>query len=257
MPTGPCRAVSIRLQEVLTMIRSSSIVLSLLVALVAAVSGLAQDSGWIGIAIEDQKDRGAMIKSVEPNSPAAKAGLKEGDVILQYNKDDVLGVQQLTRMVRETPVGRTVDVKIRRENREQTIHLTTEKAPNNLGLVNRNGRDVFDLSLPGIRVMRDRVRDIPQISVNTTYIQSGIRVEQMTDQLRSYFGVSSGGVLVASVNKDSAADKAGLKAGDVITAVDGKAVRTPSDFSREMRASSSKPVVKIVRDKQEREIKFE
>src|SRR5216117_421941 len=62
-----------------------------------AVPALAQESGWIGISIEDQRDAGAMIRSVEPNSPAAKAGLKEGDVILQYNKQDVIGVQQLTR----------------------------------------------------------------------------------------------------------------------------------------------------------------
>ena len=64
------------------------------------------------------------------------------------------------------------------------------------------------------------------------------------------------GVLVTSVDRGSAADKAGLKAGDVITTIDGRTIRNPSDFSREMRANS-KPMVKIVRDKQEREMRIE
>ena len=84
-------------------------VISLMTALVfAAIPALAQDSGWIGVSIEDQKDHGAIVRRVEPNSPADKAGLKEGDVILEFNKEDVVGVQKLSRLVRETPVGRTV-----------------------------------------------------------------------------------------------------------------------------------------------------
>src|SRR5438132_5122362 len=97
----------------------------LAIALVlAAVPAWAQDSGWIGVSIEDQKDGGAVIRRVEPNSPADKAGLKQGDVILGFGKEDVVGVQQLMRLVRETPVGRTIDVKVRRDNREQTFKVT-------------------------------------------------------------------------------------------------------------------------------------
>lgn len=93
--------------------------------------------------------------------------------------------------------------------------------------------------------------------MSTVYVQSGIRVEQLTDQLRDFFGVfSNNGVLVTSVDSGSAAEKAGLKAGDVITTVDGRNIRTPADFSREMRADS-KPMIKIFRDKQEREIRIE
>jgi S1-C subfamily serine protease len=58
------------------------------------------------------------------------------------------------------------------------------------------------------------------------------------------------------VDSASAAEKAGLKAGDVITTIDGKSVQTPAEFSREMRADS-KPTLKVIRDKQEREIRFE
>jgi serine protease Do len=84
-----------------------------------------------------------------------------------------------------------------------------------------------------------------------------MRVEQLTDQLRDYFGVSgTEGVLVASVELDSAAGREGVKAGDVIIAIDGKSVSSPAEFGREMRAATagSQRVLKIVCDKQEREI---
>jgi len=188
-----------------------------------------------------------MIRNVEPNSPAAKAGLKEGDVILQFNKQDVAGVLQLMRLVRETPAGRSVELKVRRDNRDQTFSVTTEKPPNEFARLGIQWPDT-----------RGIIRQIPQIQVTTAYTQSGIRVEQMTDQLRDFFGVFSNlGVLVASVEKGSDAEKAGLKAGDVIVSIDGKNVRTPADFNREMRAPGSKPALKIFREKQEREIKIE
>jgi S1-C subfamily serine protease len=160
-------------------------------------------------------------------------------------------VQQLTRLVRETPAGRTVDVKVRRDGREQTFKVTAERAG-----PFRSGR--FEFDIPGIHILADRsVRDFPRVQVNTVYVQNGIRVEQMTDQLRDYFGVfSNNGVLVTSVDSGSAAEKAGLKAGDVITAIDGKTIRTPSEFSREMRAGS-RPALKVFREKKERDIKIE
>ena len=218
-----------------------------------ALPALAQDTGWIGISIEDQKENGAIISRVQPNSPAEKAGLKEGDIILEFNKESVVGAQQLTRLVRETPVGRTVSVKVRREGREQTFNVTTERAS---GV--RSGR--FELSTPNVRIFADGgfPPDFPWPQVSTIYVQSGIRVEGLTDQLRDFFGVfSNTGVLVAAVDSGSAAAKAGLKAGDVITSVNGTTVRTPVDFSREMRAAASKPTLKIFRDKKEQEIKIE
>jgi len=215
--------------------------------LAAAIPVQAQESGWMGIRVKDGKDRGVVVRSVEPNSPAAKAGLKDGDVILQFNKEDVAGVLQFTRLVRETPVGHTVDIKIQRDNCDQTLHITTEKLPF------PNGFGGLGLQLPRIRV-----RDFPQVQLNTTYVQSGIRVERLTDQLRDFFGVySNGGVLVTSVDPGSAADKAGLKAGDVITSIDGKSIRTPGDFSRDMRARGPKAALKIIRARQEQELSVE
>jgi serine protease Do len=220
-----------------------------------AIPAVAQQSGWLGVSVEDQRNTGAVVRSVEPNSPAERAGLKQNDVIVEYNKENVLGVQQLTRLIRETPVGRTVDMKVRRDNRDQTLQVTTEASrfPEALGDIR--------LNLPNVNVLADQVRRsvvAPRVQVRTTFVQSGIQVEQMTDQLRNFFGVSTNlGVLVSSVDAGSAAEKAGLKPGDVITAVDGRSVRSPSDFGREMRFENGKGTLKIVRDKQERELKLE
>ena len=231
--------------------------ISLLIAIVlAALPAVAQEAGWIGVSIEDRKDGGAVVRRVEPNSPAEKAGLKEGDAIVQFNKQDVIGVQQLTRLVRETPVGRTVEIKVRRDNRDQTFQVTTE------GTRQADRSGYFELNVPGVHILADRadrlLRDMPRVQVNTTYVQSGVRVEPLTDQLRDFFGVySNSGVLVSSVDSGSDAEKAGLKAGDVITAIDGKNIRTPSDFSRELRNGGSKTILKVFRDKKEREITLE
>jgi serine protease Do len=236
------------------MLRSVSIVALVAALACAALPAIAQEAGWIGISIEDQKERGAIVRTVEPNSPAAKAGFKEGDIILEYDKESVIGVQQLVRLVRETPVGRTIDVKIRRDDREQTLQVTTEAI---LQRPDRTGR--FELDVPGIHILTDRLaRDFPRVQVNTITVQSGIRVEEITDQLRAFFGVlSDSGVLVSAVDQGSDADKAGLKAGDVITSVDGKSVRTPNEFSREWRAGGSRIALKVFRDKQERDVMVE
>src|SRR5262249_43541349 len=91
----------------MTMARS----LLMLLAMTAAASvAAAQGAGWIGVTIDDQPDRGVIVRQVAADSPAAKAGVKTGDVLLEFNKQDITGVLQFTRLVHETPSGRTVDL---------------------------------------------------------------------------------------------------------------------------------------------------
>src|SRR5262245_36603409 len=169
--------------------------------LMATVPVLAQDAGWIGISIDDQSEQGAIVRRVERDSPAEKAGIREGDVIVEFNKEAVVGAQQLTRLVRETPVGRTVDVKIRRDSRDQTLKVTSER------LSARRGNFNFNFNGPDLRFDFDRLaRDIPRVRMNTTIVQSGIHVEDMTDQLRDFFG-GSNGATVSAVNAGSAGAK--------------------------------------------------
>ena len=228
-------------------------ILALLAVVVAAGSAFAQDNGWIGVSITDQPDRGVLVRTVEPNSPAERAGLKANDIVIQYNKQEVVGVQQMTRLVKETPVGRSVDVTVQRDNREQTLKMTTERAPFGIGPIR--------VQQPDLSAIRDRVsRTIPPFEVFTTVSmsQAGIRADSLTPQLRDYFGVKPGeGVLVASVEANSAAAKAGLQAGDVITTVDGRSVSSPSEFNREVRSRNAVYTLKVVRNKQEREVRIE
>ena len=234
-------------------------------ALAMAIPAFAQESGWIGVSIAEQSDRGVLVRSVEANSPAERAGLKANDVIIQFNKQDVVGVMQLTRLVNETPVGRIVDVVIRRDSREQTLKVTSEKSPLSFGQIRVQTPDVsvFRDHLPAqdFLVFRDNVTNSVrpfEVITSIGVTQSGIRADSMTPQLREFFGVKAGeGVLVASVDANSAAARGGVTAGDVITSVDGKIISTPQDFTREVRSKNAGFSLKVVRDKQEREIRVE
>lgn len=227
--------------------------------LATLVPAQAQQPGWIGVSVEDGKDQGAVVQNVETGSPAEKAGLKTGDILVEYNKTPVLGAVQLGRLVRETPVGRTVEVKFRRENREQTLQVTTS------GLADATRDRIWRMFpntqtfTPDLDLYRDRLNglrlEVPRFRMTTSYTRAGIRVDEMTTQLREFFGVDGGaGVLVSSVEAESVAEKAGLKAGDVITAVDNRTVRTPVEFDREMRAGSTKLSLRIVREKRSQDI---
>ena len=226
---------------------------------VAVLPVMAQQPGWIGISIDDGKDQGATIQNVQANSPAEKAGLKTGDLVLEYNKTPVLGSVQLTRLVRETPPGRSVEVKVRRDNRDQTISVTTERAENTFDRLRVfNGDGALKIG-PDRSILFDRLdnlrNDMSQMQVRMSFSRSGIRVDNLTNQLREFFGVTGdAGVLVASVDSGSAAEKAGLKAGDVVTSVDSRPVRTPAEFDREMRSGTGKVSLRVVRDKKEQDI---
>jgi serine protease Do len=222
------------------------------VAFAGVGPAFAQQSGWIGVSIADQPDRGVLIRSIEPNSPAEKAGLKANDVILQYGRQDVVGALQLTRLVSETPIGRAVDINVRRDNREQTFKITTEKAPFAIGGIRLQHPELSDL---GERI----VHQIPRIDVLTSApTAQGIRADSLTPQLREFFGVKGvAGVLVATVDPESPGARAAVKAGDVIIAVNGASISNPSDFSRAMVEGTGAVTLRIVREKQEREIRVD
>jgi S1-C subfamily serine protease len=234
--------------------------LAVLAAFVVALPAHAQESGWIGVSVAEQTDRGVLVRSVETNSPAERAGIKANDVIIQFNKQEIVGVLQLTRLVSETPVGRTVDVVVRRDKVEQTLKVTSEKSvfgplhfePQKFVAFRDNDQ---------ITAFRNQIRDhIEPFTVisSASVTQSGIRVDSLTPQLRDFFGVKAGeGVLVASVDAGSAGARAGMLAGDVVTAVDGKSIFSPQDFNREVRSRSGPFTLKVVRSKVERDIKLE
>ncbi len=184
------------------------------------------------------------ITRVEEGSPAEKAGLKPNDVVLEYNGQRVDGMEQFGRLVRETPGGREAKLVISRNGATQTVAAT-------VGV--RKGR-AFGGSIKDVlpEMPEIRIPDMPQVFSAWRSPMLGVEAEALGSQLAAYFGVKEG-VLVRSVLKDSAAEKAGLKAGDVITKVDGSAVTTPNELSNGVRSASSKKTfaIELMRDHRE------
>jgi|SRR5271165_26331 len=185
---------------------------------------------------------GVEITRVEEASPAEKAGLKSGDVVLEYNGQRVEGMEQFGRLVRETPAGREVKLLVSRGGVTQTVAAT---------LGTRKGHPAIG-NFPGVAIPEIHLPDIPQIFTAWRSPMLGVEAEALGTQLAAYFGVKDG-VLVRSVLKDSAAEKAGIKAGDVITKIDGAGVTTPNEVSGAVRSASSKKTfqVDLVREHRE------
>ncbi len=185
-------------------------------------------------------DYGVEITRVEENSPAEKAGLKVGDVVLEYNGQRVEGIEQFGRMVRETPPGREVKLTVSRNGATQTLVAS---------LGSRKFR--FQVSFPqGFEMPEFHMPDIPQIYTATRSAMLGVEAETLGSQLAVYFGVKDG-VLVRAVLENTPAQKAGLRAGDVITKVDGMAVTAPSELSSAVRTANAKKTyaIELMRDR--------
>ena len=190
--------------------------------------------------------RGVIVEDVTADSPAGKAGLRKGDVIVEFDEERVRSARQLTRIVRETPAGRSVPAVVRRGG--QTTTLTV--VPDDGGRLSLDGLDDFgqwarDLrarvhpraSAPGVPP-RPPAPPIPPQPFLWNFEEMpgrsgrlGLTAGALSPQLAEYFGVREG-ALVTSVTDDSAAAKAGLRAGDVITAINGATVSGPADVRR-------------------------
>ena len=213
--------------------------------------------GWLGVEIDEvnadnAKDlklsavRGVVVKEVEPDSPAAKAGLKENDVVTQYDGQVVEGTVQFRRLVRETPPGHTVALTISRDGGTQnlSIELGDRQAlmkkrmqgmMRDLGNVRTFVTPSMDWNIGGPDGMAILEGRTPML---------GISAEDLSGQLGDYFGAPDGqGILVREVRSGTPAEKAGLKAGDVIVTLDGKPVHTLSELREQLRdKNDQKPV---------------
>jgi serine protease Do len=171
--------------------------------------------------------RGVEVVGVQEGSPAEQAGIKTGDVLLSYNGENILGAQQLGRLVSETPRGRKIKIEYWREGKVSTVTATTAgpaamQFPNQgeLQLMKMQGFGPFESSFP-----------MPFMVWKTPF---GIECESLDSQLAEYFGVKHG-VLIRSVVKDSPAAKAGLRAGDIVTQIGDHGVYEPKDITSYLR----------------------
>lgn len=221
------------------------------------VMTLARGGSFLGVGVSEidserakvlnlREERGVEVTRLEDGGPAEKAGMKVGDVVLEYNGQRVDGTEQFVRLVHETPPGREVRIVVSRNGATQTI-------PVKIGVRKAavlRGPDGFRFELPDGPMFQ--MPDIPRTLMSWRSTILGIEAEALESQLAQYFGVKEG-VLVRSVGKGTAAEKAGLKAGDVITKVDGTTTATPREVTRALRAAAAKKAaaLQVTREKRE------
>jgi serine protease Do len=215
----------------------------------------------IGVMVSDPDGSasGVRIDGVDDDSPAAKAGVKEGDVVVEFDGERVRSARQLTRLIQETPEGRAVKMTVTRGSARHTLDITPAASatawrfnfdgPELRAEIERGMRDFGGRSDRGVPMFDFHFDGMPGKGAPRGRL--GVQVETLSDQLAAYFGVNGGGVLVSSVTADSPAQKAGLTAGDVITAVNGTAVRDAGELVQELREAGDRSEVKLdlVRDK--------
>ena len=214
--------------------------------------GVAEITADRAKALKLKEERGVEVTRVEEDSPAAKAGFKVGDVVLEYNGQRVEGTEQFTRMVRETPDGRQVRLLVSRDGATQTLTATIGARKGSALLGQPFDQEKLRADMDKLRLQMRSIPDIPRPNMSWQSGMLGVEAESLDSQLAEFFGVKEG-VLVRSVSKDSAAEKAGLKAGDVIMKIDDTKVTTPREITSAIRALRSKNTfpVTVVRNHKE------
>jgi hypothetical protein len=210
---------------------------------------------WLGVELHEvtsdtakdlklSAERGVVLGKIVPDSPAAKAGLKENDVVTEINGQRVEGAAQFRRMIHEIPAGRSVQLTVWRDGRAQNLSVTLGKS--------EERRQSFKVlappapGTPGTFAFRmpemPEIPDVPVMEWNGNLLMGGqprlgIDAEDLNGQLGTFFGAPDGeGILVREVNPGSPAEKAGVKAGDVITSFNGERIRSLGDLREKLSA---------------------
>ena len=205
-------------------------------------------SGWLGVETHEvtadkakelklSAERGVVLGRIVPDSPAAKAGLKENDVVTAINGQRVEGAAQFRRMIHEIPAGRSIQLTVWRDGRTQAISATLGKSEE------RHHAMKMVTPSPGTFAFRmPEIPEIPPMEWNGAMLAGGqprlgIDAEDLSGQLGAFFGAPDGeGILVRDVYSGSPAEKAGVKAGDVITSLNGDRIRTVGDLREKLSA---------------------
>lgn len=233
-----------------------------------------EGGSWLGVGLKEvnpetvQKfklpaERGVVLESVVPDSPAAKAGLKENDVITEVNGQRVEGTTEFRRMIHEIPAGRAAQFTVWRDGRAQTISVTLGKSEDRGNVWYKSAPRVFNFELPRMEI--PKVRPMPEMEwgygmLGGSRARLGIDAEDLNGQLGAYFGAPDDeGVLVRDVNSGSAAEKAGLKSGDVITSLDGDRIHSLGDLREKLADKKDEKSVKlgVLRNKSELSVTVE
>ena len=205
-------------------------------------------SSWLGVETHEvtadkakelklSAERGVVLGKIVPDSPAAKAGLKENDVVTEINGQRVEGAAQFRRMIHEIPAGRSIQLTVWRDGRTQTLSATLGKSEEH--------RHAMKMLAPTPGAFAFHMPEIPEIPpmewdggmLLGGQLRLGIDAEELSGQLGAFFGAPDGeGILVRDVNSGSAAEKAGVKAGDVIISLNGERIRSVGELREKLSA---------------------
>jgi serine protease Do len=184
----------------------------------------AHKGGWLGVSIQDitpkiakkkdlKSDEGAYVNDVVEKSPADSAGVKEGDVIVEFNDRKIDDADDLLRAVQKANAGSKTTIVVLRNNEKKSLAIAVGKARR------RNFNEGFAVTAPHMAIFgKSRMW--------------GLRLSELNEQLGEYFGAPNGkGLLVEQVEKKSTGEKAGFKAGDVVTKVNKNSVEDFRDLN--------------------------
>jgi serine protease Do len=213
--------------------------------------------------------KGAEVTSLDHDGPACLAGMRMHDVIVQMNGQAIESADQLRRLQREIPVGRPVSFVVSRDGQTQTMTMTTADrntiglqawerhytvpAPGPSGSI--RGNTFFDSAkAPSVAPQKEHKDLLGTETIVLSSSFTGAKLEVMGQQLAEFFGAVDGaGLLVRSVDGNSPAEDAGMKAGDVVVKINSISVANGTDWTKTVHDNKGKPVpVVVLRDKQER-----
>jgi membrane-associated protease RseP (regulator of RpoE activity) len=213
------------------------------------------NGAWLGVYLQNLTDdlreamdlgseEGVLIAGVAEDSPAKEAGLEEEDLVTEFDGTQVKTSSELTKLVRKHSPGDEITLKLVRDGKTKTLTVVLGKQPEDKMLGLKETTPLLNFSgvpnEPGLY-------SFSMFSGN----RIGVRVQNLTEQLGSYFGVKDGqGALVTEVEEDTPAEKAGLKAGDVIVKVDGDDIQDTGDLMGAIseKEKGDKAEVTVIRD---------
>jgi serine protease Do len=201
--------------------------------------------GWLGVGVSEVNsakakelklpaERGVLLGKIVPDSPAAKAALKENDVVTEVNGQRIEGTEQFRRVIREIPAGRTAQLTVWRDGHSQNITVTVGKSEPHVN-TSMVAPGTFAFHMPDMSQLSHLDEMMEAAPWAGGRVRLGVDAEDLQGDFGNFFGAPDGeGVLVRGVFPDSPAAKAGLKVGDVITSLDGDRIHSIGELREKM-----------------------
>ena len=199
--------------------------------------GKVTDRGWLGIQMQDiseelaksfglDEPKGALVGDVVPGSPAEKAGIKRGDIVLKFDDKDIEKFTDLPGLVAGSGSGKTVKLEILRDSKKQTVDVTLGKMPSEDELA---------------ATPRDEKGNLKKADV------LGLVVKIISMEEAHNLGVPQGkGILIARVEPASSAEGADVRSGDVLLEVNGKSTNSVEDYNKAVAGLKKGNIVRLL-----------